>query len=323
MNQDRPDRGNYPDQKYWNEGEPYNPNNRPTGTPQEEPPFQDLDQAAAGSPAPKREGRPQARGEDRFYTNSARPAQPEQPYYNRGGREQGESGPKQDRRFQTAAHAPVGHGPGQRPQGRPQKRPSYGNKAANAKPNAAESVLVREFTSFFKGFFSANPSDALKEDLSTPAWVTLIVVNWLFFALAQATVAVKMGVDLGMGLDIFKVSWGKSFAMGLIQQAVVILIFCLAAWLLAGQKGGQKLAPVQYLKMLSYATPLHSILSLVIIIFALIYPMGAVTLQLMNRLVLFFSFNYVYDTVYPQTRTTRFWPNILILLILSVLSMLF
>lgn len=323
MNQDRPDRAPYPEQNYWNGGEPYSPNNQAAGVPGEELPFQDLDQAAASRPEPARTGRPAACADERFYTNSAaRPSQPEQPYYNRVGREQGGPAPRQDRRSQTAAHAPVGHGPSQRPQGGPQRSPRA-ERAAHTKPIAAESVLVREFSSFFKGFFSANPADALKQDLSTPAWVSLLVINWLFFALAQATVVLKLGTGLTMGLNILQLSWGKSFAMGLIQQAVVILVFCLAAWLLAGQKGGQKLAPVQYLKMLSYATPLHSILSLLILILALIYPMGAVTLQFMNRLVLFFSFNYVYDTVYPQTRTTRFWPNMLILLILSVLSMLF
>lgn len=185
--------------------------------------------------------------------------------------------------------------------------------------------VLEEMAGFFKGFFSPSPANALKQDLSSVSWLILLVANILLFSFAQATALYRSGAAVldNLSLDSLLTgtavpSWGGLFAKALLIQAIVLAILFLAAWLFAGLSGGQKLAPLQYLKMLSYATPLHSLISIAVLIFSIFATGFALTLHSMNNLVLFLSFIYVYDSVYPENRTSRYWLYMALLLVLSL-----
>ncbi len=223
-----------------------------------------------------------------------------------------------------------------RPQGPQQGRPRpHGPRPARpGKPAGSNydfNKQIGEFSGLFKHYFSSNPSKALNQDLSLVSWVILLVANILFYALAQATFA-SQGVaaalaSLGevgglfgglMGAETF--NWGSSFGLALVQQALVLLLYFLAAWIFSGMGGEAKLPVLQYLKLISYTTVLHTILHFVIIFISLISVGFAGTLLVLAKYTLFFSFTYVLDSIYPKSRSSRYWLYFILLFLVTLVG---
>ncbi len=208
--------------------------------------------------------------------------------------------------------------------------PRYRRGAPQAQGRAGHTLtkILDEFSKFFKNFFSRQPADALKQDLSTLSWVILFVANILFYALAKATVFVNSALGImedlfgSLGISAGSGGWGKAFGLGIIEQIVVLLLFFLASFVLAGTSRENKLPPVQYLKLLSYATPLHSLISFILIFVSLFAAEFAAIILGMNNYLLFFSFTYTFDTVYAKERKSRYWLYFILLLALTLLSMI-
>lgn len=234
---------------------------------------------------------------------------------------------------QAYASRPQGPGPQAYDQQRkargPQAAPKQGRQGPAA--NYDFTQQLKEFTGLFKHFFSANPSKSLNQDLSLVSWIILLVANILFYALAQATFA-SQGVfaalsslgDFG-GLfgelgDLGGSGWGRSFGLSLVQQIFVLLLYFLAAWLFSGMGGEAKLPPLQYLKLVSYTTILHSLLHFIIIFVSLISVPFASTLLLLAQYTLFFSFTYVLDSIYPKSRASRYWLYFILLFLITVVG---
>ena len=223
-----------------------------------------------------------------------------------------------------------------RPQGPQQGRPRpHGSRPARpGKPTGGNydfNQQLGEFSGLFKHYFSSNPSKALNQDLSLVSWVILLVANILFYALAQATFA-SQGVaaalaSLGevgglfgglMGAETF--NWGASFGLALLQQALVLLLYFLAAWIFSGMGGEAKLPVLQYLKLISYTTVLHTIMHFVIIFISLISVGFAGTLLVLAKYTLFFSFTYVLDSIYPKSRSSRYWLYFILLFLITLVG---
>lgn len=292
-----------------NQPAPRHPNYRPADNPGEVPP---RDQAAQPAPPFEDMNSPQTNQPYR----QGRPQRPD-PYYQ-------PTGPVGGRPGRNAPHGRMPGGP--RPQGFHQGGTRPGQ------PHQSGAMLVKvleELGSFFSAFFSSTPAVALTKDLSTPAWSILLFFNILLYGLSTATLTVKMGITslqqlAGILIDgnFGGPSWGTTFALGLLHQVIVLLLYFLGSWLFSGMGGEQRMDTLQYLKMVTYITPLHSLISLITIFTSLFAPHFTFELMFMNDHVLLFTFVYMFDNIYEKSASRRYWMYAALLLAVTLVKMI-
>lgn len=210
----------------------------------------------------------------------------------------------------------------------------YGAAGYNTAMKHDFTKILGEFGSVFNSFFSKNPAKVLTHNLSSITWISLLVVNVLFFALAKATFTAKFGDlaalgDLGaalsslgslMGGDMSGPNWGASFGLALLRQAAVLLIYFACTWIFTSLGGEAKMSAVQYIKLVSYPTLLHSLISFTIIFISLFATGFAGVLMSFNKYLLFLSYVYFMDSAFEKNRSKRYWVYVVLIFIINFVA---
>lgn len=321
MNQDKNEPferlGDYPPERPPRQQEHYPPPEGPRAAYQGTAPFETVDQRAWTENAYSPPDQP-------YYVDSAYAGADPQSY--RTGPVRGPEHQDMRERDRQAgqAYARRSH-----PKASPGHKPSRPQGPRTSAHNFAK--ILEDLSGFFKGFFSARPSNALRQDLSLPTWVVLLLLNILFFALGKATFVSKSGLGaleaLGDWGDLLAgnvgTGWGKAFGLAILEQFLLLVLLFLAALVFSGLSTEKKLPTVQYLKLITYATPLHTLISFLSIFIALFAVRFAGILVNMNRYLLLFSFAYIFDTVYAKERQNRYWLYFMLLFIFALFNLFF
>lgn len=215
--------------------------------------------------------------------------------------------------------------PGQRgPRGQRGFAPKPGRK-----PGGMPLILqqtINDFRELFRAYFSMQPVNAYRFDLSPLTWSLLLALNVLFFGFARATAFSRwygslmgsLSNFLGDNAGVGKI-WGSAFGLSLLGQIVFLVVILGLMFLTSFLAGCEKRPPLQFVKTLATSSMLHTLLSFLLIFISIPFPMLGLNLLVMSSYFFIFVLALGFTKLHPSRNKAEFWFFALMFLLVAFL----